>query len=111
MTRILFVMNAAAAQSMHAPLLNLFTCRFKISFPEARIKGLVLDQLDEVLQLLFTDFRNSEVIHAGFGPAQDVVAILAIQPTVKRFRGGRPDEEIDEVFPALINNGCNIAMV
>ena len=61
-------------------------------------------QLSEFQQFAPAYIRHRPAVHAPFGPVDQVVAALGQEflPGT-HLAGGRPDEEINEMFPPLIN--------
>jgi hypothetical protein len=67
--------------------------------------------LHEIAQFLFTQLGDGEVIHARFGPAEGVIAVLVEEPARERVGVRGPDEEVDVVFAALVDDGGDVAVV
>src|SRR5271165_3708937 len=61
----------------------------------------------ELLEIISAYFRNTEIIQSCLVPATELVTAFRTNIYIDFSACRRPDEQIDDLFPTLVNNRCH----
>src|SRR6202158_1969578 len=65
------------------------------------------DLVLELLEIVSAYFRNAEIVQSCLVPATELVTALRTNIHIDFSAGRRPDKQIDDLFPTLVNNRCH----